>query len=224
MAKFLFGALWVAGRGRLGNEVASKNNSGTYLRQYVIPLDPNTTFQQDVRQLFSTITKVWSTLSNSERLTWAHAIDMWQYKNVFGERKKLTGQLLFNKLNLQAQSALFPSLIVAPNKMVMPRILLQSAIFTFPPRRIALNLNFSDPNVKVMIFATPALPQAAYSWKKTLRLIGVRVSNDLPSNTIHTLYRQKFANVTAGQNIFIGIKKVLSNGQASPLQILKLQT
>lgn len=224
MAKFKFGSFWSDGRGRLGNLVFSKNLSGSYSRAYIIPPNPNTTYQQDVRTLFKNITQKWSTLTNTQRNSWNLAVKKWYYNNVFRERKFLTGHLLFNKLNLQAQNAQYPELLTAPEKIIIPVFILNSVVFTNPPRRITINLSASDVSVKLLLYATPALPQLAYSWKKTIRLLGVLNSTSLPSNTVNNLYRTKFGNISAGANIYFGIKKVLSNGQSSPIQVVKMIT
>lgn len=224
MAKTTFGALWVDGRGQLGNQVASKNLSGAYFRLWRLTPNPNTSFQQTVRLLFSDITKSWSLLSENDRQTWNEAIVHWKYKNIFAEIKFLTGHLLYNKLNLQAQNAGFPPIVTAPEKIILPAILLKSAVFTGPPSRITLNLNFSDVDVKLILYATPSLPQLAISWKKSIRLIGVLNSNALDPIVIHTLYQTKFSFISSGQNIFFGIKKVMSNGQSAPIQVVKMIT
>lgn len=224
MSKIIFGALYVDARGQLGNKVASKNLSGPYFRNWIKTPNPNTTKQQNVRLLFSSITKSWSLLSNNSRTSWNNAIKKWPYHNVFGEEKLLTGHLLYNKLNLQAQNANFPPLTIAPKKTIMPEILLKSASFTDSPDSINLSLNFSSSIVNLIIYATPMLPSKAYSWKKTIRLISVFNSTTINPEILYNQYLQIFNPILANENIFIGIKKVMSNGQSAPIQVVKLIT
>ena len=97
--KFVFAPLVLDARGKFGNAVFSANKSGKYIRNLVIPNNPNTEAQQAVRGRFGGISASWRGLSDAQRQGWnAAAIDYIQ-SDVFGEVVQLSGFQLFSKLN-----------------------------------------------------------------------------------------------------------------------------
>ena len=56
--------------GKLGGQVFSRNRSGAYIRQYVIPVNPNTVAQQNARSRFSSAAGGYHTLSDTQKAHW----------------------------------------------------------------------------------------------------------------------------------------------------------
>lgn len=56
--------------GKLGGQVFSRNRSGAYIRQYVIPVNPNTPAQQNARSRFSSAAGGYHTLSDTQKAHW----------------------------------------------------------------------------------------------------------------------------------------------------------
>jgi len=58
--KIKFGAIVVAGSGKIGGHVASKNRGGAYLRTKVTPTNPNSPAQAGARALLASLSTGWS--------------------------------------------------------------------------------------------------------------------------------------------------------------------
>lgn len=56
--------------GKLGGQVFSRNRSGAYIRQYVIPVNPNTVAQQAARSRFSSAAGGYHTLTDTQKAHW----------------------------------------------------------------------------------------------------------------------------------------------------------
>lgn len=219
--KILWGALVVDGRGKLGGHVAAKNRSGAYLRTKVTPVNPQTSFQTAVRNLFGSLSQAWSGLTQQVRDGWDGAVDAWQTTNIFGNIKTPTGKNLYLRLNSLAQQAGWPAIAVAPPKAAMPDDVITGVAFDITLDTITLTDASTDATVRYMVFATPSLSQGTSFVKNQLRLIeAFQASAALPA-TLHASYLAKYGEPLAGANVHFAFKKVLDNGQASPLQIIK---
>ena len=76
--KTKFGAVIVAGSGKVGGHVASHNRGGAYLRTKVTPVNPNTSYQAGVRNRLATIATSWKGLTAAQRLNWNGAVSLLQ--------------------------------------------------------------------------------------------------------------------------------------------------
>lgn len=97
--KLKWGALVVAGSGKIGGHVAAKNSSGAYLRTKVTPVNPRTVDQISARARLGANAKQWGVITQDQRDAWnANSVDF-NSKNVFGDDIKLSGINVFSRLN-----------------------------------------------------------------------------------------------------------------------------
>lgn len=220
----VFGAIISDGRGKIGTLVASRNNSARFFRKWIIPPNPRTLHQQNNRAQFTLVNNLWNGLTHETAQVWNLATDEWKYNDTWADVRKLSGQTLFFKLNLQALNAGFDYFLVPPKKIIMPKTLLVNAIFQNEPKQIQLTLQ--NPNIiaRVIIYATPELTPNTVSWKKSIRTLRNDISTNVNPETLYNSYKDKFGKIIPGSNIFLGIKKVMENGQSSPIQVIKLIT
>jgi len=62
--------------GARGDEVASRNRSGQFLRQRVSPKNPRTAAQRRVRKYMRTFSRLWNKITEPQRTAWC-ADDDW---------------------------------------------------------------------------------------------------------------------------------------------------
>lgn len=91
--------------GSIGSTTASRNKFGSYFRQKVVPVNPNTTRQQDVRAIFATLVNAWTnTLTQAERDDWSNWAANTTINGADGQPINITGQnayVRFNTVRLQ---------------------------------------------------------------------------------------------------------------------------
>ena len=85
--------------GKSGGVVFSRNKAGAYVKGFVVPTNPNTIKQQDVRSSFANLVGLWKGLTKAEQQSWIDIAPQYPYQNRVGDTKEYTGQQLFIKLN-----------------------------------------------------------------------------------------------------------------------------
>jgi len=97
--KLKWGALVVAGSGKIGGHVAARNSSGAYLRTKVTPINPRTIDQIAARARLGANAKAWGVITQAQRDAWNSVSSDFNSKNVFGDDIKLSGINVFSRIN-----------------------------------------------------------------------------------------------------------------------------
>lgn len=108
MYEFLFALVKFGGgvsqmSGKLGGTVFARNKGGAYARNFVKPINPNTTKQQDVRAEFALLVSSWKDLTKVQQQLWEDMAPQYPYSNRLGEASVRTGQGLYIHLNMNLQ-------------------------------------------------------------------------------------------------------------------------
>lgn len=102
-------AMMTTASGKLRGIVASHNKGGQYMRGLTIPTNPNSSFQQAIRNALSTLqTRFLTTVTAAQRLAWATYAENTPVTNSLGDSIKLTANQWYvacNSLRLQASVA-----------------------------------------------------------------------------------------------------------------------
>lgn len=219
MALIKFGMMMTDARGKLGGHVFSKNRGGNYVRTNVVPNNPQTSLQGSIRSIFATISSRWSQLSEVQRNGWQSQVDKFERTNVFGDRKVLSGKALFQSLNTEAQNAGIGIIedAPAPQEIIgkIPRVnalTLIGGAFTFE----VVAAGKATANGKTMVQATAPQTAGTFNAKNKFRTIRVFGSADDASLDLTNSYKDKFGNPAPGTKVFVRLKDVGGNGQASP--------
>lgn len=214
--KAKFGAIVVAGSGKIGGHVASRNRAGSYFRTKVTPVNPSTSYQQSIRNRLTGISQAWKALTAAQRLAWNAAVSDYSKTDVFGDLRNPSGFNLFQRLNnnlltigeSQISDPPVPGSVYAPTSASL-------AVVTGSP---ALTLTFAGAipaTDKVKVFATPPLSPGVSFVKSEFRLIGTLSNSDTSPKVITTLYGAKFGAVAEnGLKVFVKLVGVnISTGQ-----------
>jgi hypothetical protein len=105
MAKIIFSAVVGDARAKAGGVVFTKGRFGAVVRRKVSPVQPRTSYQTNVRALFTLLTKRWGgTLTATQRAGWISLAQAFPQKDVFGNNITLTGLQMYIKLNRNLQT------------------------------------------------------------------------------------------------------------------------
>jgi len=86
--------------GKVGGLVASHNAGGAYFRAATIPTNPNTTFQQAVRNAFAQLSSLWvDTLTQTQRDEWELYAANVPLTNRIGEQHNVSGLNMYVRSN-----------------------------------------------------------------------------------------------------------------------------
>jgi len=123
MARILYSGIGIVdGAGKLNGSVLSKNKGGSYVRTKVTPVNPQTTDQQNQRNILSTWSQAWRGLTASERAGWNSAAVNFPYTDRFGNVRQLSGFQLYCKLNINLNIAGVTNIDDAPSPTDLPAI------------------------------------------------------------------------------------------------------
>lgn len=89
--------------GSMGGCTAAHNRGGMYFRQRVVPTNPNSTRQQNVRSYLTSAVNAWSSLlTAAQRMTWSTWAANVAFTDTLGQTFFLTGQQAFNRYHVPA--------------------------------------------------------------------------------------------------------------------------
>ena len=221
--KLKFGAIVTDGRGKIGGHVASKNRAGAYLRTKVTPSNPNTVAQMQARSILASLSQMWQTLTDSQRSGWNEAVKEWGTTDIFGDIKKPSGINLFVKLNSNLLNVGIPILSDVPAKSEVPAVIVLDATYTISTDNISIIFNNGLANGYIgLVRATPKLSAGVSFVKSEFRVIGYN-NVVLDNLTLGNAYSARFGIPSVGDNIYVNIQLVLSSGQKTIEQKVKLQ-
>lgn len=215
--KTLFGAVIVAGSGKLGGHVASKNRGGTYMRTRVTPANPKSEDQTKARNRLASISTLWKTLTADVILKWNQACELWKGTNIFGNSITPSGFNLFQRLNNNLVQIAQSEITSPPVPEEVPVII--TGVLT-AVHDGAVKVTFeTDPIVtdsKIVCSATPTIPASQSFVKNKFCQIGVMPAIVEHVATLTTLYEARFGKVgAAGNKLFVQMVQIVkATGQA----------
>lgn len=224
--KVKFGALVVDGRGKVGGHVLSKNRGGAYMRTKVTPINPQTSFQTDVRARLTEFSQGWRELTANERTAWNSAVGNFTKTDVFGDIKKPSGINLYVRLNSNIQLGGGAAITEPPALTSAPPVVEPTATATaaVPSLSIAYTNSPVPADTAYVIEATSQQSPGKSFLKNQYRVLTVLPAADATPENALAAYTARFGVLVAGQKIGVrmyavdlltGIK-----GQASVTEVI----
>jgi hypothetical protein len=219
--KIKFGSFIVAGSGKIGGHVASKNRGGSYLRTKVTPNNPQTVAQMSVRGIFASISSLWSSLTQGQRDSFDGFVAAYSTTDIFGDIRNPSGKNLFQRLNqnLENTGQTQITTCVAPTEVPFANV--SSVLGDISDTRMEITTLGDTTGCIMLVFATPSLSQGTKFVKNKLRVVGYYTGGDAELLNVWGDYVTKYGQPAVGANIYVGVRVINANGQASPLETLK---
>lgn len=216
MAKIKFSALVSEMSGKLNGSVIARGKNYTTLRNRVIPVNVNTASQSAVRQIFASISKNWSLLTEEQRIAWNNAVSQWKGTGIFADELQLTGKALYQKLNNNLLMNGFPGINLPPTKSLFPAVSMELT-YTFAGGQIQVggtvrtidNQNFGIENIVAIWKFSKPLSAGTSNVSNKLVKIGqteIPVDNNNIAEIFNDEYDAKFGARnfgTIGAEVFL---------------------
>lgn len=222
MAKVKFGMMMTDASGKLGGQVFAKNRGGNYVRTKVTPSNPQSVAQMAVRGIFASISSRWSALTEAQRATFNTFVSSYAKTDIFGDLRNPSGKSLFQRLNQNLLISEQAEISVCVSPLEVPFANVVSAISSVSGNSLEVDYNGDTTGAKVIVWATPKLSKGTTFVKNQLRQIAVQAGASGGTLDAYAAYIGKFGVPALGDNIYIGVKVINANGQASPLETIKL--
>lgn len=218
MAKVKFSALISEMRNKLNGSVFSRNRGGNYLRNKVTPINPQTASQVAARNLLSTYSQGWRSLTEAQRDSWNAAVANWATTDIFGDLKNPTGLQLYIRLNVNIANAAGAAILVPPlpsgataltDLSVIVDDSANTTLVTFAPTPIpagyAMYIEASAPS-------SPGIS----NFNSKFRHISTQAAGVATGVDINAAYVTKFGAPVTGQKIAFRAKLIkLATGETS---------
>ena len=211
----------VAGSGKLNGTVLAKNKGGTYARVKVTPTNPQTTAQQNGRNILATHSQGWGGLTQAQRDGWNNAAANYPYTDRFGNIKHLSGQQLYVQLNSNLNYANAAAIDDAPTPVAIPAITSLGIASATPT---ALSITFTPTPIAagfaMILRLTPNIKPGRAFVKNQFRNVAVIAAAGTSPHNTFAAYEALFGPPTTGSKIFVEAFLVsTTSGQAGiPLQ------
>lgn len=206
--------------GSLGGVTAAHNRSGGYLRARVIPVNPNTTFQQTVRNIQGNLATSWvTTLTQIQRDAWDLYGDNVAMLNRTGDTIFLTGLNHFVRTNVPRIQVGIPRQDDAPTVFALTDVTLPGMVVSFAGQTATVTYNnadewaITDDGFLSLALSRPANPTINY-FKGPYRFADVELGNTATPPTSPLVSALPFP-VALGQKVFAFIRGETSTGRLS---------
>lgn len=216
MAKLKFTAIVSDMRNKLNGSVFSKNRYGSYVRNKVTPVNPQTSYQQAQRQQLGTLSSGWRGLTQAQRDGWIAAAPNFPVTDIFGDPKVLSGNALYVQLNKNLLNAGQSQIDDAPTAASIPTFSVDAVNADSSAETLTIDVSDTSAptGTSVMVYATPNVGAGISYVKNKLRFIGTATVTS-GSADIYDLWNARFGNLIAGDKVTVRIALVdNTTGQA----------
>lgn len=215
MAKIKLSAIGITNlSGKAGGSVFSKNKGGSYMKNFVVPNNPQTASQSLQRSNFGGLSSAWRGLTQEQRRSWISSAINFPYIDVFGDSKNLSGNSLFISLNRNLSNAQEENILSAPNPQGT------QPVVTLPTFGAVLNTTSGNSSVTIratlgeavasatvfLVYMTANVSPGINNYSGRYRLVSVVDSADIVTPTILSPeYRAIFGDNSVGSSIGLKI-------------------
>ncbi len=206
--------------------VSVRTRFGQVRRRYAVPKDPKSPAQVRVRSAFGRVVTRWRTLTESQRAGWALRAEGVHSRPRLGQSGRLTGYLLFIKINSTLVYQGQPLVIVPPERPTFEANPAGDVVATNSGGVLELKVSVPSAPVAPVIVLATGPRSAGVSFAKHFTILGVLPAAEAGYSNITDLYVARYGIPAAGTRIFIRTQQVLNGWKDMPKQtttvVLKL--
>lgn len=178
MAKVVFGGGVSAISGKMGGTVYARNKGGAYTRNFAVPTNPSTVYQEEARDRLTQYSNEWRGLTEEQRLAWNEWAASHPVLDRLGASKLLTGAQAYTKINTNRDLAGDATAnATIPSEPAWTSGIMDTAaplVADISDGEIMLPLGAgAAADQIVFVFASPAISPGVSNYFNLERLIGV---------------------------------------------------
>lgn len=233
MALIKLGAFVTEIAGKVGGTVFSRNKGGAYAKNRVMPANPRTTAQQNIRGFFGAMSQQWRALSQAQRESWNELAGTFSLNNSLGDAIRLSGIALFQKLNGNLRSLGTPPILNAPMLAGTDPITIATWAIETDGTDISTNilvaaLATSVPDTEFAVFATAPVSPGVSNLNNRFRLIGhfPDLTTLNAADSLQTPYKNVFGLPPAGSRVAVQVLPInsVTGENGTPVQASAIVT
>lgn len=213
MAKVKFSALISEMRNKLNGSVFSRNRGGSYLRNKVTPVNPQSIAQVAARNRLTTFSQGWRGLTQAQRDAWNAIAPQYARPDIFGDLKNPSGQQLYVKLNVNLDNVGGAAITDPPTPTATAALtsVTLTAAETGPQYDVAFAPTPIPANTAMLIESTPGLSPGISNFNSQFRVIGTATATDTSPADLSAEQVAKFGAISAGLKYAIRVRQINTN-------------
>jgi hypothetical protein len=189
--------------GKAGQYVSYKGRNGLIRRGYVVPTNPRTAYQVNVRATLTGQAQRFRTLTEAQQDAWDNAGRRYQSRSRMGQSGPLTGFQLFTKLNAVLVMMGVDAIDTPPGPPNLGAVAPQNLVITNTVGVIALKLTCpTNPGQNTIVRASAPVSSAVRAVPQT-RVLGTCPAPAQGSSDITSLYVARFGAPVEGDRVFV---------------------
>lgn len=197
----------VEGRGKINGTVASRNRAGAYLRVKVSPVNPQTTFQQAVRNRLTQNSQAWRSLTADQRAAWDGAVSDFARTDIFGDLRNPTGKNLYTRLNTNLQLAGQSTISSPPLPAGAGTVVAGTLVMTNGGAQTIAHTGDTAGHT-IVVQATPGVSPGKSFLKNDYRNISTFTGGTASPEDIATEYAARFGQPAVGTKVGVRLISV----------------
>ena len=203
--------------GKRGLNVSQNGRYGQISRSLVMPTNPRTPAQMNVRSIFATVTTGWRALTEDQRTAWTAAAKNYQSTTRCGQSGVLTGAQLYTKINAVNLTFGAAEADTPPIKPQFPALAPQNLTITNTAGVIALKLTCpTDPGSNTIIRGQAPQSQGR-EVPGTAVILGVCPAPAQGVANITAIYTAKHGVPPVGTKVFVKVNQFLDGHESIPV-------
>ena len=209
--------------GSRGEQTASRNSYGQYLRNRATPVNPNSSAQAAVRARMSANAAAWRALDDEQRAGWKSLGLQMVRTDALGQSYNLTGFAAFcsvNNILLEMGSAQIEDAPIysTPDALTSATLTATSAALS-----LAYTVTPLPAGAKLLVFASPQR-SAGRTFEGDLRLVHTSAAAAASPANILSGYTAKFGAPVAGNRIFVSGVVAYAGFLSGPTMVTEVVT
>jgi len=202
--------------GKRGSYVSVRTRYGQVSRRYAVPTDRRSPAQLRIRSAFGHVVSRWRGLTEDQRASWTPATQGVNSRSRLGKTYRLTGYLLFLKINLTLAYQELALMVTPPERVTFPVNGVGPLVATNTDGVVDLKLSVpSTPAVTVQVLATHPR-SAGVSFAKHFTLLRELPAAEAGYSNILDLFVARYGQPRPGTRIFIRTRQVLNGWADAP--------
>ena len=195
--------------GKRGLYVSQNGRYGQISRILVIPANPRTTDQSNVRERLTKMTQAWRGLTANQRTAWNVAASKLQTRPRCGTSGMMTGSQYFSKVNCNLAIVGASAVMVPPAPVTLPALVPSALEITNTIGVIAIKLVCGDDPTEYTVIRAAAPQSAGVNVCNDYRVLGECPQPVLGKSDITALYVAKFGEPAVGAKVFVSANQMV---------------
>lgn len=218
MAIAQLGIVYTEVAGKMGNAVAVRTLGGNAIKGWVVPTNPRTAAQTNIRDLMAYTVQQWQAMTDEDRAAWQAVTSEFPYSDSFGNVRYYSGYTLFCKFGMKLEIIGAGLNTVAPTPEDYGG-LRDWSFATASPSILKVDYGFAGDitHTGIIMEATAPLSSGIMSPNKSAyRYLGIITPTLFGSYIFTAEYSAIFGTPISGKKIFTRWQTVnYDNGQSS---------